>query len=51
MTDKIIGQFGVGFYSSFIVGDTVEVTSKSDSDSNAYVWVSDGSGSFEISEL
>lgn len=50
MNDKIIGQFGVGFYSSFIVGDTVEVVSKSDRSDKAYVWVSDGTGTFEISE-
>ncbi|CAD8157819.1 unnamed protein product [Paramecium octaurelia] len=50
MNDKIIGQFGVGFYSSFIVGDTVEVVSKSDRSEKTYVWVSDGTGTFEISE-
>jgi len=48
--ENIIGQFGVGFYSVFIVGDTVEVTSKSEADDQAYVWSSDGSGSFEITE-
>ncbi|CAK84369.1 unnamed protein product (macronuclear) [Paramecium tetraurelia] len=50
MNDKIIGQFGVGFYSSFIVGDTVEVVSKSERSDKTYVWVSDGTGTFEISE-
>lgn len=48
--DSIIGQFGVGFYSSFIVADSVEVLSKSDS-GNACRWTSDGSGDYEISEV
>lgn len=51
MSDKIIGQFGVGFYSSFIVGDTVQVISKTTQDPHAYLWVSDGSGKFEISTI
>lgn len=45
----IIGQFGVGFYSSFIVGNTVEVISKK-AGKDAYVWVSDGSGQFTVSK-
>ena len=46
----IIGQFGVGFYSAFMVADKVEiVTRRADSD-KAYKWVSDGVGGFEISE-
>lgn len=51
--ENIIGQFGVGFYSSFIVGDTIEVISKSGADSNsdAHLWVSDGLGRFEISKI
>lgn len=49
--EGIIGQFGVGFYSSFIVGDTIEVISKSASDPDAHLWVSDGSGKFEISKI
>ncbi|EGR33010.1 hypothetical protein IMG5_063810 [Ichthyophthirius multifiliis] len=49
--ENIIGQFGVGFYSSFIVGDNVQVISKSDQDSQAHMWQSDGSGEFEISAI
>jgi TNF receptor-associated protein 1 len=48
--ESIIGQFGVGFYSSFIVADSVEVISKSDSGSTVR-WTSDGSGDFEVSEI
>lgn len=47
--DSIIGQFGVGFYSSFIVADHVEVLTKRD-DSSGVRWVSDGSGDYEISD-
>ena len=40
---NIIGQFGVGFYSTFMVGDKVEVYSQSyKEDEPAYKWVSDG---------
>lgn len=51
ISDKIIGQFGVGFYSSFIVGDMVQVISKTISDTHAYLWTSDGSGSYEVSVI
>jgi HSP90 family molecular chaperone len=47
---NIIGQFGVGFYSSFIVGHTVDVTSRHESDAKAYTWTSDGSGHFQVRE-
>lgn len=50
-SESLIGQFGVGFYSSFIVGDTVEVISKKQTDLKAYHWVSDGSGEFQISDV
>lgn len=50
MTDSIIGQFGVGFYSSFIVSDHVEVYTKRGDSSKGVRWVSDGSGSYEISD-
>jgi HSP90 family molecular chaperone len=46
----IIGQFGVGFYSSFIVADKVEVLTKHDSESQGVHWVSDGSGEFVVSD-
>lgn len=44
--ENIIGQFGVGFYSSFIVADFVEVISKTANSPVAYVWTSDGSGTY-----
>ena len=47
---KLIGQFGVGFYSSFIVSDKVEVITKKANEEKAYSWISDGKGSFDISE-
>lgn len=49
LEENIIGQFGVGFYSAFIVADTLEVYSKKESSNEAYVWVSDGSGTFDVS--
>jgi HSP90 family molecular chaperone len=46
---SIIGQFGIGFYSSFIVADKVEVYTKSDDSDSGVAWVSDGSGEFTVS--
>ncbi|MEE8351649.1 MAG: molecular chaperone HtpG, partial [Rhodospirillales bacterium] len=46
----LIGQFGVGFYSSFMVADKVEVLSKKAGDDKAWLWSSDGKGEFTISE-
>ena len=46
----LIGQFGVGFYSAFIVADKVEVTSRRAGQSEAWRWTSDGKGSFTIAE-
>ncbi|MGN1391178.1 MAG: molecular chaperone HtpG, partial [Sharpea porci] len=46
----IIGQFGVGFYSAFMVADKVEVFSKKYGEDQAYVWVSDTSDGYEINE-
>lgn len=50
-TDKsqIIGQFGLGFYSAFMVAKEVEIITKSYKDEPAARWFSDGSTEFEIS--
>ena len=47
---EIIGQFGVGFYSSFMVAKKVEVLSKSINDDKAYLWVSDGEDGYTVEE-
>ncbi|XP_056608845.1 heat shock protein 75 kDa, mitochondrial-like [Triplophysa dalaica] len=50
-SSSIIGQFGVGFYSAFMVADKVDVYSRSaEPDAPGYKWSSDGSGLFEIAE-
>ena len=49
--DSIIGQFGVGFYSSFVVSDHVEVYSKSAKSDKGTRWVSDGCGTYEVSDV
>ena len=46
----LIGQFGVGFYSSFMVAQKVIVTSQKAGDKKAFAWISDGKGEYEISE-
>jgi molecular chaperone HtpG len=45
---NLIGQFGVGFYSSFMVADRVEVVSRKAGDTQAWRWVSDGKSGFDI---
>lgn len=45
---SLIGQFGVGFYSSFMLADNVEVLSRSYKEDAGWRWESDGSGSFQI---
>ncbi|HLY57191.1 MAG TPA: molecular chaperone HtpG [Stellaceae bacterium] len=46
---SLIGQFGVGFYSAFMVAERVEVVSRKAGDPNAYRWDSDGKGEFTVS--
>lgn len=48
---NIIGQFGVGFYSSFMVADKVTVESKKAGEKEAYKWVSAGADGYEITEI
>jgi len=47
---NLIGQFGVGFYSAFMVADSVEVLSRKAGAAEAWSWISDGKGSFTVSE-
>lgn len=47
---SLIGQFGVGFYSCFMVADRVEVTSLKAGEDKAHRWISNGKGEFEITE-
>lgn len=46
----IIGQFGVGFYSAFMVADKIEVKTRRFGHDKAYIWVSQGASGYEISE-
>ena len=46
----LIGKFGVGFYSSFMVASKVEIITKKAGSTQAYSWVSDGIDGYEISE-
>ena len=46
----IIGQFGVGFYSAFMVSDHVRVESKAYGEEQAYCWESDGADGYTIRE-
>jgi molecular chaperone HtpG len=45
---NLIGQFGVGFYSAFMVADKVEVVSRRAGEEQAWKWTSDGKSGFEI---
>jgi molecular chaperone HtpG len=45
---NLIGQFGVGFYSAFMVADKIEVVSRKAGEEKAWRWISDGSTGFEI---
>ncbi|MGE0665993.1 MAG: molecular chaperone HtpG [Sphingomonadales bacterium] len=45
---SLIGQFGVGFYSAFMVADKVEVTSRKAGEAETWKWSSDGQGSYTV---
>lgn len=47
----IIGQFGVGFYSGFMVADTITLVTKSLYSDKGVKWISSGDGSYEIEEI
>ena len=48
---SLIGQFGVGFYSAFMVADKVVVTSRRAGEDNAWRWESDGISGYSVEEL
>jgi len=48
---SIIGQFGVGFYSSFMISSKVEVKSKSFDSEEAYIWTSEGVDGYTINKI
>src|SRR6516162_3042535 len=48
---SLIGQFGVGFYSAFMVAEKVEVRSRKAGEAEGWRWVSDGKGEFTIEPL
>ena len=47
----IIGQFGVGFYSGFIVADEITIETKSPYSETGVKWISSGDGDYEIEEI
>ena len=47
---EIIGQFGVGFYSAFMVSDKIKVISKKYGEEKAYIWESEGASGYTIEE-
>lgn len=48
--EELIGQFGVGFYSAFMVSDKIEVLTKKYKEDKAYLWTSKGVEGYEIKE-
>ena len=51
LSTDLIGQFGVGFYSSFIVADKVRIDTKAPGEDMGTRWESDGQGSYTIQEI
>ena len=50
MSSDLIGQFGVGFYSAFMVANKVELTSRKAGSNEAWTWSSAGEGNYTMSE-
>lgn len=50
LTPELIGQFGVGFYSAFIVADKITLTTKTTGSQKAVKWESSGDGSYTVEE-
>ena len=49
--ENLIGQFGIGFYSAFMVADRVEVETRRAGTDHAWTWTSDGKGAYRIEPL
>ena len=49
--NMLIGQFGVGFYSAFMVADQITVTSRKAEEDKIYLWSSDGNGEYTVSDI
>ncbi len=47
---ELIGQFGVGFYASFMVADQVELVTRKAGEDQAWKWTSSGDGTYEVEE-
>lgn len=47
----LIGRFGIGFYSAFMVADRIEVATRRAGSADAFLWTSEGKGSFRIAPL
>lgn len=45
---NLIGQFGVGFYSTFLAGSKIVVISKSNNDNTQWIWTSEAAASYQI---
>ena len=50
LTEKLIGQFGVGFYSAFMVADSVSLVTRRAGEDKATLWESSGDGQYRLSE-
>jgi molecular chaperone HtpG len=48
---QLIGQFGVGFYSAFMVADKVDVISRKAGSADAAIWSSDGKGTYSVASI